>query len=395
MHKRLPKVAVLLESSHEVSRAMLRGVFRYLRAYGPWQLSLFSGGAGDQRLPDFRLWKCSGIIARIPSARVAREIAAARLPTVLIDPMDAYLAPTSPLVGCSRVACDSDAVGRSVGDYLLGKGFKSFAFVDDVSGCNWSRWRREAFVARLAEAGAACAVYPLPDSRGAARWEVEQRAMSRWLRKLPFGTAVFAATDARGRQVLSAALAASITVPYQLAVVGVNNDPMICETSLPPLTSMGLDAEGGGYAAAELLGQIFHRRRAPQKIVRFGPTEMAERDSSRLIPIADELVIRALEYIRINAGLSVRANELAGQLGVTSRCLEKHFAAAGLKSVIDEIQSARIQAVRAMVVEGSLPFLEIAARCGFTNASYLGALFREHFGVTMSDLRKRFARAGR
>lgn len=389
MHKRLPKVAVLLESSHEVSRAMLRGIFKYLHEYGPWQLNLLAGGAGDQSLPDLSLWKGTGIIARIPNPRLAKRIMAAHLPTILIDPLDPYLKPTCPLARCSRVVCDSEAVGIVAATHLLNKGFTSFAFVDDVAGCNWSRWRRAAFVRTLAAAGISCAVYPQPEAAIAGKWESEQRLMIRWLKKLPPGTAVFAANDGRGRQVLSAALQASITVPYQLAVLGVNNDPMICETSLPPLSSVSLDAEKAGYQAAELLERLLHQPRTRQTVLTFGPLGVVERGSSRRVPIEDPLVIRALEYIRINAGLGIRAGELARQLGVTSRCLEKHFVQNGFPSVIEEIQTARLAAVHSMVAEGRLPFTEIATRCGFTNPSYLGTLFKAHFGVTMSAVREK------
>ncbi|MFA7054882.1 MAG: hypothetical protein WC328_17835, partial [Kiritimatiellia bacterium] len=89
--EKIPQVAVLLESSHETSRGMLRGILRYVRINGPWALHLVPGGARDQRLPAVGAWRGSGIIARVPNTRTASEIVAARLPVVIIDPLDPFL----------------------------------------------------------------------------------------------------------------------------------------------------------------------------------------------------------------------------------------------------------------------------------------------------------------
>lgn len=87
--QKIPQVAILLESSHEISRGMIRGILAYVRLYGPWALHLESGGWSDQKLPDLNVWRGNGIIARVPTPKVAADVVAARLPTVLIDPVDA------------------------------------------------------------------------------------------------------------------------------------------------------------------------------------------------------------------------------------------------------------------------------------------------------------------
>lgn len=387
--QKIPQVAILLESSHEVSRGMLRGILDYVRLYGPWALHLDSGGASDQKLPDLRVWRGSGIIARIPNARAAAEIVAARLPTVLVDPIDAYLDPGHPLSRCCRVQCDSAAVARRAADYYLANGFANFAFVGESSGMNWSQWRERAFVARLAEAGRACAVYPAPAGSERDEWELERQRMSRWLARQPKPLAVFAANDARGRQVLSACLAADIPVPYEVAVLGVNNDEMICETSLPPLSSVAVDMERAGYAAAELLDQLMRKTLSQQRCVAFEPQEVVARASTQRLQVNDRLVIRALEFIRINAGLGIRASDVAAHLGVTQRWVEKRFAQTMDRSVMEEIQRVRMDTVRSLVAQTEHPFSAIAKRCGFTSANHLGVLFRKTFGSTMSAFRQR------
>jgi LacI family transcriptional regulator len=366
---------------------MLRGVLNYVRLYGPWALHLAAGGASDQRMPDLRAWRGSGIIARIPNARTAADIAAAKLPTVVIDPLDAYLNAGHPLARCSRVVCDSAAVARQAADHYLANGFTNFAFVGEPTDMNWSRWRQEAFVARLAEAGHGCAVYPAPTAKERGEWEVERKRMCRWLAKLPKPLAVFAANDARGRQVLNACLAADIPVPYEAAVLGVNDDALVCETSLPPLSSVAVDTERAGYAAAELLDQLMRRTLREQRSLAYGPSGVTPRASTEVLHVTDRLVIRALEHIRINAGLNIRVSDVADHLGVTRRWVEKRFEQTLKRSVMDEIQRVRMETLRGLVGQTDQPFTQIARRCGFSTVNHLGIIFKARFGTTMSAFR--------
>ena len=386
----IPQVALLLESSHEISRGMLRGILDYVRLYGPWALNIVAGGADDQKLPDLKAWKGSGIIARIPNAQTAADVVAAHLPTVIVDPIDAYLAPSHPLSRCCRLQCDSAAVGRTAAEHYLQNGFVHFAFVGAPDDINWSRWRREAFTARLADAGHGCEIYPQPSTHE-SEWAVERKRMCRWLKKLPKPIAILAANDARGRQVLNACLTADIPVPYEAAVLGVNNDSLICETSLPPLSSIAVDMERAGYAAAELLDQLMQHTLREQKAVPYQPSGVVQRASTELLHVNDRLVIRALEFIRINAGLNIRVSDVADHLGVTRRWVEKRFEQTLRRSVLDEIQRVRMDTIRALVSQTEQPFTKIAARCGFASANHLGIIFKECFGMTMSDFRKQTA----
>ncbi len=389
--QKLPQVAVLLESSHEISRGMLRGILDYVRLYGPWALNIVAGGADDQKLPDLKAWHCNGIIARIPNDAAAADVVAARLPTVIVDPVDAYLAPAHPLSRCCRLQCDSAAVGRVAAEHYLQAGFTRFAFVGDPRGINWSRWRLEAFTRRLAEAGLACEVYPLP-APGEREWVTERKRMCRWLKRLPKPVALLAANDARGRQVLNACLTADIPVPYEAAVLGVNNDTLICETSMPPLSSIAVDMERAGYAAAELLDQLMQHTLREQRTVTYEPAGVVPRASTELLHVTDRLVIRALEFIRINAGLNIRVSDVADHLGVTRRWAEKRFEQTLGRPVLDEIQRVRMDTIRALVSQTGQPFTRIATRCGFASANHLGIIFKERFGVTMSDYRRQSAR---
>ena len=391
--QKIPRVALLLDSCHETSRGMLRGIFDYVRLYGPWELNIVTGGAFDQRLPDFRLWRGSGVIAHVYRREMACMLNALRLPVVLFDLNDRWLKGSDHALGhASQVECDSDATGRMAADFFLQQGFTRFAFIGEVSGINWSRWRCEAFTARLAESGHTCGVYPLPQPEE-RDWS-ERKRMIRWLRKMPKPVALFVAHDARARQVLDACLVADIRVPYEAAVLSVDNDPLICETCLPSLSSIRLDVEAAGYAAAELLDRRMFdplRRKIPKEIKTYPPLEVVPRLSTQTVHVNDHLVIEALEFIRINAGMNIRVSDVAEHVRVTPRWLEKRFGLALNRSAMDEIKRVRMETILRLVMQTQQPFDQIARMCGFSSVNHLRKVFREERHETMSACRERAA----
>jgi LacI family transcriptional regulator len=140
--------------------------------------------------------------------------------------------------------------------------------------------------------------------------------------------------------------------------------------------------------AAERLDQLMQRAPRGQDNLAYGPSGVVQRASTQRLHVTDRLVIRALEHIRINAGLNIRVSDVADHLGVTRRWVEKRFDQTLQRSVLDEIQRVRMDTIRALVGETAAPFTQIAKRCGFTSANHLGIIFKSRFGMTMSDYRK-------
>jgi LacI family transcriptional regulator len=386
-HQKIPQVAVLLDSCHETSRGMLRGIFEYVRLYGPWGLNIVTGGALEQKLPDSRFWKGGGVIANIYGREMADAISMARVPTVIFDLHDEWQEAWYAKSNACQVQCDSTATGQLAADHLLQKGFTRFAFVGEINGLNWSRWRQASFVKRLAEAEFSCYGYPDP-ARGQKEWERERKQMIRWLKKLPKPVAIFVAHDTRARQVLDACLAANIRVPYEAAVLSVDNDPLICETCIPSISSIRLDVESAGFAAAELLDKrMFGGSTMGKETVTYRPLEVVPRLSTQTIHVNDKIVIDALEYIRINAGLNIRVSDVAEHVKITPRWLEKRFDSTLGISVIEEIKRLRMETVLRLITETQQPFDQIARKCGFSSVNHLRKIFREEHGESMSEYR--------
>lgn len=387
---RMPRVAILLESTYEISRGLLRGISKYVQLYGPWGMHVITGGTGEQRLPSLDQWKATGIIARVPGERIARMIVAADLPTVLFDPIDPFLSPRHDLSRFCRSICDNHAVGRMAAEHLLNQGFGHFAVVPNGRQANWARSRFAAFEERLAEEGKKVLRYSVsPDD--VSDWGIEFKRMIPWLRRLPKPIAIFTPHDLRGRQVLDACLVAGIKVPYQVAVLGVSNDRQVCEMTSPPLSSIAVDTEAGGYAAAEMLDALMRGTLTSQNEFIYPPKHVVHRMSTELIAFHDPVVLRAREFIRINSGFSIRVSDVARHVRLSSRCIELRFKKALGHSVLSEIQRVRMEAIRRLVAQTDTPFGKIATLSGLESAAHLGEIFKKEFGMTMSRYRDQAA----
>ena len=164
-------------------------------------------------------------------------IASLRAPVVLLeDPAPAGRRPEgSPLSSAPCVRMDSRGVGRMAADYFLARGYTSFAYVDETQGLFWSAERREGFAESVRAAGFPCAVFGGPfTARERAHWSAERPRMMRFLLSLPRPTAILAAMDGRARLVLEACSAAKLRVPEEIAVLGVDDDPLLCEAPRRP-----------------------------------------------------------------------------------------------------------------------------------------------------------------
>ncbi len=380
---RLRKIAVVLDSSHQISREMILGIIEWSRLHEHWDLSIVSGGPSDLRLPNPRLWHGDGIIARIPTRRLATEVTEARLPTVLIDPNHEHLAPGNPLAMFSRVVCDSAAVGRLAADFYLKLGYRSFAFVAAKPELDWSIDRETAFRAEIKKSHASFASL----QSNQLSTERDQLRLINWLRKLPPRTAIFAANDHRARDILRAAAVAKIKIPDDLAVLGVNDDSLVCETTFPRLTSIKMDARRAGYLAAEILSHHLNMPTAARRVGMFRPIEVVERESAGLPASDDPVVLAATKIIREDAIGGLRVSDVADRLHVTLRTLELHLAAAHIP-IKRELERRRLASIEKLVLTTHTPLATIASEHGYTNTTYFTTAYKKAFGTTPAAARR-------
>ena len=392
--KPVPKVALLLETSTEYGRGLLRGIVRYTRLHGPWSVWM-SPGHLEQVLPKAKSWGGTGIIARIRSPKMAKLIRATGLPVVASSLQE--LASHQPGKGFGEIRTDSPRIARMAAEHLLERGLRHFAFCG-FQACRWSCLREQAFTARLAEEGIRCQTHNIQVANWVhepdwiQKWEREQPILGHWLKSLPKPCGLMACNDYCGREVLQACAAAGLRVPDDVAVMGVDNDELICELSDPPLASVVLNVEQAGYDAARLLDSLMSGQSVPEHIVLVKPTVVVSRRSSEVMAQDDPRVTAALRFIKDHAGQAIGVPDVANQLRVSRRTLERRFASTLGHSILSEVIRCRLERAKRLLLETDLPVYRIAASSGFGSVKTFNRAFRRAEGRSATLFRAQAVR---
>jgi LacI family transcriptional regulator len=214
--------------------------------------------------------------------------------------------------------------------------------------------------------------------------------MGEWLASLPRPLAVFAANDLWGFELVQAARERRLHVPEDVAILGVDNDQLICEIAHPPLSSIRLGAERIGREAVALLGRLLRGKPPEAGLLRVPPLDVVTRHSTDVLAVEDPEVAGALRHIRQHAAEGLSVKQLLTALPVNRRTLERRFVRALGHTPLEEIRRVRFERVKALL-RADLAIYDVAARCGFASAAYLTTSFLQATGMTPSVYRRRFA----
>ena len=376
----IPHVVVQLDGPYMAQSRILHGILRFTQLHTPWTLDVRTGRAGEPTTFDEANWSATGIIAsRIPPdlAALARRH---RTPLFVINDIARELKPIG------RIRYDNMTVTHLAADHLVKAGFTDFAFVGERSAIAWSDEREQLFSKEITARGFTCRIYESTRNSAAD----DSGSLRDWLTTLPRPTALLAACDIRARHVLDSCLAAGLDVPGDIAILGVDDDEAICETSMPTLSSISMSTEAAGFKAAEILDAAMAggaRRRDSPIDVFYGGTHVVERRSTKHDTARDALVSQCRILMEANFGRKFNVSDLVSHLHVSRRTLETHFRAATGLSLNDEITALRIRHAKVLLSKTSMPQSEIAAKCGFCDASHMSVIFRRHCSAPPSAFR--------
>lgn len=375
----------MIETSNAYGRGLLQGVVHYIREHRPWSFHLLEQGRGEAPPDWLGRWRGDGIIARIETPRIAQAIVQAGIPTV--DVSAARLVPALPWV-----ETDDRQIARAAAEHLLERGLPHYAFCGDAR-FNWSKWREEAFVRRLGEVGHRVQIHrPEPHRGDLAR---QRQALARWLTELPKPVGVMAAYDIRGLELLDTCRTLGLAVPDEVAVIGVDNDALLCELASPPLSSVIPNTRQAGYVAASLLERLMAGERLPPAAHLIPPLGVASRQSTDVLAVDDRDVARAVRFIREHACAGIKVGDVLRAVPLSRRVLEQRFRRRLGHTPHEEILFVRLQRVQQLLVETDLPLYLVAERTGFDHVEYLSVVFRRETGSTPSAFRQAARGRGR
>lgn len=373
-----PKIALLVETSNAYARGLLRGIVSYIREHRLWSLYLSEHNRGDQPPRWLAQWKGQGIIARVENDATADALRQVTVP--IVDVSAARLIPSLPWF-----ETDDGAIAHLAVDHLLERGFKHFGYAGDGR-FNWSNWRCEHFENCVRAAGQSCFVYR-PSRTISLDDEGQVDDLAGWIRDLPKPVGIMACYDFRGQQVLDACRRIGVAVPDEVAVIGVDNDDLLCELAHPPLSSVIPNTHRTGYEAARLLDEMMSGRKVKGETHLIPPLGIATRQSTDVLAIEDRNVARAVHFIRQHACDGIKVRDVLKAVPHSRTVLEAQFKKLLGRTPHQEILRVRLNRVKQLLTETDLPLEQIAERAGFPHVEYLSVAFRREVGMPPSRFR--------
>ena len=378
----MKRVLVALRLQGIAGQEKLSGIFRYLGDTPEWDVRFirsaqeFTAARVKTAIAD----GYDGFIVSVPDAeRAAEPLADTDIPTIVMDIH-------SPALSARRknivfIRNSPEEIGRSAANHLLSIGrCKSYAFVHHQSVMQWSVDRFKSYRDTLRENGFECHELKSPEG----------------IEKLERPVGVFAANDDRGYDVIEFCRANHLRVPEDIAVIGINNDTLVCENCHPRLSSIEPDFEQEGYLAAETLAHMMSASPSPSpstststSTLFVGVKQVVRRESTAELSASGKLVQRALVYIRRNALKGISVTDVAAHLHVSRRLADLRFRELQGTTIGETIITERLAEVKRLLRETKDPIDAIAIRCGYENPNYLKNLFKRRFAMTMREFRNR------
>ena len=383
------RVALILDSSSPYQRKIVRGVAAYARELGQW--SLYVEDEPLSKLPNLRTWHGQGIITAFSERKYAEAVRSLNIPVVGVEGGYGWYEPDS---GIPYFATDDEAVARMAAEHLISQGFSRLAFCGMPRNRYnvWAQKRARAFRQAARDAKLPCSIYA-GRFLTTRKWAELQRGLAKWLRSLKKPVGIMAANDARARHVLEACRTIGARVPEEIAVIGVDNDELMCELTEPPLSSIEQGARQLGYSAAQLLDRMMSGKKTPQIANYVAPERVVRRRSTDALAMEDTDVADAVRFIREHACEHIRVTDILNVVGISRSTLDERFRQVMGRTMHDEIQRTLIAQAQQLIIEGKLTLKQVAAKAGFTHIQHMTNLFRQRLGQTPSQF-QRMARLG-
>jgi len=381
------KIILLSDFEEQYGKDLLRGITRYSKDHGPWTFcrmpTHYRETLGmDGILSWAKEWEANGVIGLFQDADEVKKFTEAGIPVIAQDFKER-------LAGVPNITGGYYEAGKLGAEYFLRKGFKHFAFYG-FNNIVWSRERAFGFEKRVREAGYNVHYYEQKNSPSIDLWYYKPSELSHWLNALPKPIGLMCCDDNQGLHVTEAARHANIRIPDEVAVLGVDNDEMLCDLSDPPLSSIGLDTEKSGYEAARLMAQMIEQKTCIANDVLVQPTQVITRHSTDIFACKDKYIVQALKYIHENLDKNLKVDQVLKEVPLSRRSLEKRFIQNTGYPVYEYIYNQRIEEFTRKLLETDMTIFEIALDLGLSDSKNIARQFKQIKGITPVEYRKKY-----
>jgi len=375
------RIALLILNESYWSRRILHGIARYAEVHGGWDFWLHPRGMEQpRRLPDD--WKGQGVISRISNEPLRESIARHNLPTINVSWLGDHC-PRFP-----KVIADPLAAGRMASSFFVERGFEHIGYVGPPLYYGYE----DAIlpeVTQTAEA-AGCQAYPFaPDPAvKQADFDFQRVRLVEWVRSLPKPVGIVTWHMIQAREIMLTCSAEGIDVPNDVAVLAVENDPLVSQLSPVPVSYVEQRIERVGYEAAQELQRLISGGKPRAEPLLIPPEGVVEMASTDTVFATDVLVQDAVAFIRQNPYIALSVSDLARTLDVSRRMLEDRFRKALKRSPAEEIRFARLKVLKEFLKQTDLTLAQISQQTGFSCENTMLRFFKRMTGLTPGAFRR-------
>lgn len=373
------RVILMLDYSSEFDRRLIRGMVQYTNENGQWVFNRISSERvqlfhNPERLVELaRKWKADAIVGRFDEEEI-KCLEELNIPIVVQNYRNRS-------VRHSNITGDYKGAGEMAAEYFYKKRYSSYAFFG-IRGVVWSDERMAGYKEGIDRFGGQFTSYEI-EMPG----HEDMEEIASWLHTLPDHTALFCCDDAHALMITETCKLENIEIPRQIAVLGVNNDDLRCFISDPPISSIELNVEQGGYLLCKLLhNQIENPDSSPFGVV-INPVTIRERKSSSSFNVDDPFVLKVVNHINDNYTANIFIKDILDMIPLSRRSLESRFKKAMGMGIYQYVIFCRIERVAQLLATTDKTLVEIASEAGIQEYNNLAGQFRRIKGCSPKEYR--------
>ena len=381
----MAKILLLTDFSSGYSRNLLKGIVRYSKEVGNWSFQrmplYYRMLYGENGVVEWaKKWQADAIIAQLTDVNI-ELLNDLNIPIIVQNYRDRNKA-------VSNLTGDYFNTGVMAAKFFLNRGYRNFAFYG-FKGAIWPRERADGYSHEIEKQGYKLAILE-NDNKDREEWSYNHTVLGNWLQSLPKPVALFACDDHFALQISETCNVYNINVPDDIAILGVDNDDLLCNISDPPLSSIVLDVENGGYNAGKLLHQLITKEITEPFNIVVNPLIIERRKSTEKYAVSDKNIRTILNYIEKNYANHLSVEELVKQVPLSRRVLEKKFKEETGESLYQYIQNYRIDQFTRLLITTDYSLFEAALQSGFENYKNVSRIFRKYKSLSPAEYRKRY-----
>jgi len=371
---------MMVDTSRLTGRDLLRGAEQYVSSFTQWEVQTldpnYLSGDLSWKMQQLDLRKYDGFFLCYTDN--ISSILNIQKPKII------HYTPKEMIPNTSLIITNSSRIGETAAENFISLGFKHFAYCG-FKHILWSDLRYASYSEKLARHGFED-VHCFADTPGRNK-DTNQRKLTAWLKKLPKPIAIFACNDDRALYILEACKSSQISVPEEIAVLGVDNDDLVCNLSSPPLSSIALNFRHAGFQAAKHLDHLMTGH-SKNVIIQVDPVEIITRRSSDIFAVEDPELLSAMLFIRNHYARHIQVSDVVNATSVSRRELEYRFKFKFKKTIQDEINRLRVEYIKKKLLNSREPIYKIADTLEFTDPEHFSRYFKNLTGMSPSSFRQ-------